>query len=525
MSTNVLLLAHTADRAIAQRVQDRLEQAGFAVTRRDENYRDWPGGQTVREAVEANDVVIVLLSPEARDTHIFADVTGFAMSRQVRVIPVVVRGEQEDAVPPILRRLMALVLGERDADAVLDQLVTATRRLLGGAGFPAGSAPAAPLAPLPAEEAAAPEVDDLLADLDEEAPVAAREEARRERRKPSKKEAEEQAELAPPPPPQPAPAPAPEPEPAAGASYGAPPARPAGAFPSVLPAYVSEPPQFTAYYPAALHPGKPYALMAFAHVDSFADHVRQIAANYREMMGGEQASASDSARTAVDIGSRLTFVPRVPGLSFTPAEQVITWQPPYQSALFAFSTPDDLPAELTGQVFVYQGPLIIGEIPVTLRRAGGGAAESTAPDTASAFKQYLKIFTSYSHRDAIVMEYFRKRREGSREIMVVDKYTLKPGEYWEERLYELIDECDVFELFWSRHSAGSRFCRQEWEYALRYQDERPRFVQPVYWRAPIYEPLPDRLGRLHFQQVTLPPLTRLQLAAAQVRSWFRRGGG
>jgi hypothetical protein len=47
-----------------------------------------------------------------------------------------------------------------------------------------------------------------------------------------------------------------------------------------------------------------------------------------------------------------------------------------------------------------------------------------------------------------------------------------------DRLLELIQEADVFQLFWSSNSMRSQYCQQEWEHALALR--RPAFVRPLY---------------------------------------------
>lgn len=65
----------------------------------------------------------------------------------------------------------------------------------------------------------------------------------------------------------------------------------------------------------------------------------------------------------------------------------------------------------------------------------------------------------------------------------------------------LIEEADVFQLFWSTSSMRSTFVRQEWEHAL--QLRRNDFVRPVYWEDPLpADPAlglpPETLAALHF---------------------------
>src|SRR5262249_2627601 len=96
----------------------------------------------------------------------------------------------------------------------------------------------------------------------------------------------------------------------------------------------------------------------------------------------------------------------------------------------------------------------------------------------------------------------------------VRKYArLRAGELWSDRLRQLIEEADVFQLFWSSDSMLSPFVKREWEYALSLR--RPNFVRPVYWDQPL--PTcpetalpPGGLRRCHFQRLPselarLPP--------------------
>ena len=58
---------------------------------------------------------------------------------------------------------------------------------------------------------------------------------------------------------------------------------------------------------------------------------------------------------------------------------------------------------------------------------------------------------------------------------------LRAGEQWQPRLLELIEDADVFQLFWSGNSMDSRHCRIEWEHALRLH--RPQFISAARTRS------------------------------------------
>ena len=278
-----------------------------------------------------------------------------------------------------------------------------------------------------------------------------------------------------------------------------------------------KPPVFSAFYPGAVRAGKPYAMMVFAHLEIMMDIVRDIAAGYSGLMGGQPKSTSAASVVTVDLGQMITFVPQIPGLVFDPPEQTLAWRPPHQNATFLFTVPETVESDFVGRVLVYQGVMIIGEIPVTLRLNAASASDALA--SAGEFTRLDPVFASYSHRDTPVMEHFRRARQHSGQKMLVDIYDLRAGEIWANRLLEMIDESAVFQLFWSDHSAASQYCREEWEHALTLLPQRPRFIQPVWWEAPMPSPPPE-LANLHFQRIGLPPVTRLQMVVSGLRRWL-----
>jgi hypothetical protein len=281
-----------------------------------------------------------------------------------------------------------------------------------------------------------------------------------------------------------------------------------------------ENPVFSAFYPQLAAPNATYALMVFAHIEAALDQVRSIAAGYAPQMGGTPKHASEASRFAVKSGALLTFVPHVNGLSFTPERQVITWDAlqtgaAYKEAVFLFQTPSVVQSNFEGRVMVFDGPLLIGEIAVQIA-AGAGSATQEAN-----MRRFDPIFASYSHRDTPVMEYFRRIRGALGQKMLVDIYDLRAGDHWADKLLQMIDQSSVFQLFWSRYSAESKYCQQEWQHALRYLEQRENFVQPVFWtREPSPTPPPE-LARLHFEKVTLPPVTLFKTFTRRLRDTFR----
>ena len=284
----------------------------------------------------------------------------------------------------------------------------------------------------------------------------------------------------------------------------------------------SQPPHFSVFHPEGVKPGQTSAMMAFVHLESAYQQIREIASGFTGIMGGTPTISTAQSNFSVDVGSLITFVPHVAGIQFSSIALTVTWLPPYQSVTFLFTVPLNLKSDLTGHITVYQGPLVLGEIPIHMRLLVEPATESNNLTAESQITRFDPVFASYSHRDFPVMEYFRRVRQSLGQTMLVDIYDLRAGDHWADRLLEMIDQSAAFQLFWSKHSAESNYCRQEWEHALAYADSRPRFIQPVWWDEPMPSP-PLALAGIHFQRVQLPPLTRAELVAAHIRRMFRRG--
>ena len=128
------------------------------------------------------------------------------------------------------------------------------------------------------------------------------------------------------------------------------------------------------------------------------------------------------------------------------------------------------------------------------------AAASSELEPASA-TPYRKIFPSYSHRDRQIVEQVERFGSAIGDVYLQRLVALRSGEQEDARLRELIDEADVFQLFWSTNSMHSEQVRQEWEHALAL--DRPNFIRPTYWEQPMPRsaiPLlpPEPLGQLHF---------------------------
>ncbi len=122
---------------------------------------------------------------------------------------------------------------------------------------------------------------------------------------------------------------------------------------------------------------------------------------------------------------------------------------------------------------------------------------------ASPARPYRKIYACYTHKDHVIVEQFMRYVKAFGDRYLRDVSDLRAGEAWDGASMKLIEEADVFQLFWSTNAAASPFVRRELEYALSLN--RANFVRPVYWEDPLPEfGMPEDLRRIHFARITLP---------------------
>jgi len=102
-------------------------------------------------------------------------------------------------------------------------------------------------------------------------------------------------------------------------------------------------------------------------------------------------------------------------------------------------------------------------------------------------RRFRKVFASYSHADAEVVEAVASAVQLLGDEYLIDSHDLRSGEDWQQRIGELIDDADVFQLFWSSNALQSHYVLAECRHALALR--REGFIRPVYWQDPFPEDL------------------------------------
>ncbi len=291
--------------------------------------------------------------------------------------------------------------------------------------------------------------------------------------------------------------------------------------------------RFTVYRPQTLSPGVWGSLLVFAHKTDLVekpgkpplDPAEQVEAIARAHFGNLPVrKAEGDARSGVFRGARLRITADLPGLRCEPASAEFDWREPVHHVVFQLlAAPEQVGSVVRGVVRIWCGPLILGEVSVAISITAFASAVQP-PTVAESAPRYRKIFPSYSRHDRAVVDGFAEIVRTFGDEYLRDVIAIRSGERWRERLPKLIEEADIFQLFWSSNSMRSSYCREEWEHALALG--RPFFVRPFYWEDPRPEDRanglpPAALDALEFAKVTflarqtdVPPLREALPGAA-----------
>jgi serine/threonine protein kinase len=292
---------------------------------------------------------------------------------------------------------------------------------------------------------------------------------------------------------------------------------------------VDENVQFTVYRPARVPAERWVELLAFAHLaerrpDASPDtpdpvaEVRRQAQQFAEDYGALHQTTQDSG-TSVVYESRMSFVPSVDGIEFNPASRSFIWTEDVHREHFRFRASRRLDGRVArGNLLVLlDGVVILADVPLAIHVEHVDSPLATPPTEATSARAYRRIFPSYSRGDASIVEYCEQWAAAMGDRYLRDVTSLRAGEEWTPRLRELIQQADVFQLFWSRKAMGSPHVTAEYDYALSLK--RPGFVRPTYWEDPFPEDRsqslpPEELRRLHFQRISVTVATPGSGAAA-----------
>ncbi|MCU0497011.1 MAG: TIR domain-containing protein [Anaerolineae bacterium] len=296
-------------------------------------------------------------------------------------------------------------------------------------------------------------------------------------------------------------------------SRGAPQAAPAIPAPTMPGASVPAPPQpakksapnrdestdvttrFSAYYPPEIKLDVWETMYAYIFRPKAASLVEADANRALEHKITAYRRVDDETMTqVVEEGTLITATPYLPGVQFNPPQLMVGFYDDWQRFEFKLRAKEaSLEQAANGYITFTTAGIIIAEIPISIFVTAH--IRQTQPIIA-AQKIYNAIFCSYSHADTAIVERVELACKTLGLDYLRDVHTLKSGQDWNDQLYRLIEQADIFQLFWSEKASKSIYVEQEWRHALALAD-RSHFIRPVYWSQPMPR-VPEELGHIHF---------------------------
>ena len=275
---------------------------------------------------------------------------------------------------------------------------------------------------------------------------------------------------------------------------------------------------FTAYYPRTATPAAKHSLLVYAHLKAFQEAVAADAEKFSDELGdGASRPRTDEAGQSIKPGTLITILPEGDGVEFDPPELTKKWDGQMDRFMFDLHIRENA----VGEVHLFNISVrvegfeiasitncaveVVESEPQPQVRSLLGNPLAEAKATSKSTTPYQKIFVSYAREDVAVAEKYKLAQAALGNEVFVDIHTLRAGADWRAELARAIDEAEVFQLFWSRHSSESEYCLYESAYAMDYRCPDTQcvgFIRPVYWENPMPEP-PPKLSGLHFKYVPL----------------------
>jgi TIR domain len=266
---------------------------------------------------------------------------------------------------------------------------------------------------------------------------------------------------------------------------------------------------FTAGYPGVITPHGWYSLSVYVHLDRLQAEADRRIADERRWFGLRPAGSKAAAHAPLPKGTLLRVSPRVHGLVFNPPTQELRWLEDLQQVAFRLQATSEAAGHtMLGAVEVHAGPLLVAQVPLSIHvRSASEPHERAKAAAASTAPLFSSVFASYAHEDDHVVQVFAEAYRALGINVLVDKASLWAGDDWRQALSRLIEEADLFQLFWSEAASRSPYVAEEWRHALSLQDRKgERFIRPLYWTSP-WPPPPAQLAHLHFASLDLAALS------------------
>ncbi len=218
------------------------------------------------------------------------------------------------------------------------------------------------------------------------------------------------------------------------------------------------------FAPAEISKGDEMLVQAYIYMDEEADSIaRDAKRTDKEAVQRDYTPLN----FPVQQGDMLTVRLDMHGLEIEgDSVQNVVWQGRYTKCCFWVPIPEDYgKMKVAGDVYISRNGLELGRMSFFSTIANH--SNFNKPCTVDV-RAYNKVFISYSHKDNDTVKVIAEAYKALGTVdYFFDRHTLAPGEFFEKKIYEYIDNCDLFILCWSRNAEKSEWVTKERERAFR----------------------------------------------------------
>ena len=249
--------------------------------------------------------------------------------------------------------------------------------------------------------------------------------------------------------------------------------------------------------------------MVFIQV--FAHRAEQLARVVQRASVDEAAEhrGTKSLNAEVERGATLAFHLTFDELEVAEAVESVVWRGTPEPVQFGVSVPKDQERGVVlGSVMTSVDGVPVGKIgfKLTITDPESGTGWGEPEPLGEVAPRYKRAFLSCAAHDyaEVIRQMPVLKAAGLKCFLAY--VNIESGEPWEEKLYEQIDGCDLFLLFWSSSAKSSEWVEREWRRALTRKGRNhlaaPEIVPVIIEGPPIPEP-PEELTHLHFSDYLL----------------------
>ena len=138
--------------------------------------------------------------------------------------------------------------------------------------------------------------------------------------------------------------------------------------------------------------------------------------------------------------------------------KTMIWQGSFTKCSFTYFVPDNISSyELYCEATLSVNGAVVGEMSFKSLLVDSPRVLNTEIIS----RRFNKIFISYAHQDAKQVKMLAMAYKAQGVEYFYDRHVLCPGDIFEEKIFNFIDQCDLFILCWSKNAAMSDYVNKE----------------------------------------------------------------